>query len=195
MRKFPTMTATVDRPLPAGAPRPWPLSVSAYHVLGETGLIPEKTELLYGCVYEKMPKSPLHRLLVMRLLRLLQALVPAGFHVQPEQPITCGDSEPEPDLSVVRGREEDYAERHPQTAELVVEVVVSSHDYDRAKLRAYASAGVKECWLVLAPERQVEVYRQPQGDRYAVKSVFLAGQRLTSSALPTVAVDVAAVVD
>lgn len=191
MRELSTMTATVDRPLPVDAPRPWPLSVPAYHVLGETGLIPEKTELLYGCVYEKMPKSPLHRLLVMRLLRLLQALVPTGFHVQPEQPITCGDSEPEPDLSVIRGREEDYADRHPQTAELVVEVVVSSHEYDRAKLRAYAIAGVKECWLVLAPERQIEVYRQPQGERYAVKNVFLVGQRLTSSVLPTVTVEVA----
>lgn len=195
MGNLSTMTATVDRPLPAGAPRPWPLSVSAYHILGETGLIPEKTELLYGCVYEKMPKSPLHRLLVMRLLRLLQALVPAGFHVQPEQPLTCADSEPEPDLSVIRGREEDYADHHPQTAELVVEVVVSSHDYDRAKLRAYAVAGVKECWLVLAPEREIEVYRQPQGERYAEQTVFKTGQRLTSSALPSVVVEVADVTE
>lgn len=187
------MTATVDRPSPSGAPRPWLLSVPAYHVLGETGLIPEKTELLYGCVYEKAPKSPLHRLLVMRLLRLLQALVPAGFHVQPEQPITCGDSEPEPDLSVVQGREEDYAARHPDTAELVIEVVVTSYDYDRSKLRAYATAGVKECWLVLAPEQQIEVYRQPQGDHYSEKRVFVVGQRLASSVFPSVTVEVAAV--
>lgn len=193
LRNMPPMTATVDRPLPADAPRPWPLSVPAYHVLGETGLIPEKTELLYGCVYEKMPKSPLHRLLVMRLLRLLLSLVPAGFHVQPEQPITCGDSEPEPDLSVIRGGEEEYATHHPQTAELVIEVVVSSHEYDRSKLHAYASANVAECWLVLAPERQIEVYRQPNGDHYAEKLTFVIGQRLTSTALPSVTVEVAAV--
>jgi hypothetical protein len=33
--------------------------------------------------------------------------------------------------------------------------------YDRSKLRAYASAGVKECWLVLGREKQIEVNRQP----------------------------------
>ena len=31
----------------------WPLSVEAYHVLGEAGLIPKRTELLYGFVYRK----------------------------------------------------------------------------------------------------------------------------------------------
>jgi hypothetical protein len=36
----------------------WPLSVEAYHALGEAGLIPKNTELLYGFVYNKMSKSP-----------------------------------------------------------------------------------------------------------------------------------------
>ena len=62
----------------------WPLSVEAYHALGQMGLIPEKTELLYGFVYHKMPKSPAHRLLLMKLLRHLLDACPAGFHVQPE---------------------------------------------------------------------------------------------------------------
>jgi hypothetical protein len=38
----------------------WPLSVEAYHALGEARLIPEQTELLYGFIYQKMSKSPLH---------------------------------------------------------------------------------------------------------------------------------------
>jgi hypothetical protein len=53
-------------------PRLWPVSVPAYHALGELGLIPQKTELLYGQVFHKMPKSPQHSSLFMRLLRLLQ---------------------------------------------------------------------------------------------------------------------------
>ena len=80
----------------------------------------------------------------MRLLELLQRILPPGLHVQPEQPILCGDSEPEPDLSVIRGSINDYVAEHPRTAELVIEIYVSSHDYDRSKLRAYAIAGVKE---------------------------------------------------
>src|SRR2546422_5852768 len=97
-------------------PRVWPLSVPAYHALGEMGLLPEKTELLYGQVFHKMPKSPLLCLLLMRLLELLRDALPSGLHVRPEQPILCGDSEPEPDLSVIRGSINDYATQHPRTA-------------------------------------------------------------------------------
>src|SRR5947199_2514689 len=93
-------------------PQVLPLSVKAYHALGEMGLIPRQTELLYGQVFRKMSKSPLDSFLAMRLLRLLQALVPHGCLCRSEQPITCQDSEPEPDLAVVRAREEDFRQRH-----------------------------------------------------------------------------------
>jgi Uma2 family endonuclease len=86
---------------------------------------------------------------------------------------------------VVGGRKEDYRNAHPRTAELVIEVCVSSHDYDRSKLRAYAAAGVKECWLVLAPERQVERHVEPGGDGFAKHSVHGPGEVLTSSAVPS----------
>ncbi|HNQ88708.1 MAG TPA: Uma2 family endonuclease [Verrucomicrobiota bacterium] len=185
------MTAVGESKPVACGPQVWPLGIKAYHVLGELGLIPEKTELLYGQVFHKMPKSPFHRLLLMRLLELLQRILPPGLHVQPEQPIVCGDSEPEPDLSVIRGCINDYPAEHPHTAELVIEICVSSHEYDRSKLRAYASAGVRECWLVLGPEKQIEVHRQPQGEQYAVHSVHGPGGSVTSTAVSSFTVDLA----
>jgi Uma2 family endonuclease len=179
------MTNAVESP-PAplrGAPL-WPLSLAAYHVLGESGLIPKNTELLYGFVYTKISKSPIHSSLVARLLRLLQSVAPSNCNVRSEQPITCQDSEPEPGISVVRGAEEDFWNEHPRTAELVIEVCITSHDYDRSKLRAYASAAVKECWLVLGPEKQIEVYRQPKDGQFTEHSVHGPGGALTSTALP-----------
>ena len=175
--------------MPVRGAEVWPLSVAAYHALGEVGLIPKQTELLYGFVYHKMPKSPFHRLLLMRLLELLQRILPPGLHVQPEQPILCGDSEPEPDLSVIRGSINDYPTEHPNTAELVIEICVSSHDYDRSKLRAYAVAGVKECWLVLGPEKQIEVHRQPQGEQFAECALHGPGGLLNSTAVPSFTVE------
>ena len=144
-----------------GSPGPQvlPLSVKAYHALGDMGLIPKQTELLYGQVFHKTSKSPLHSFLAMRLLRLLQAMVPTGYLCRPEQPITCQDSKPEPDLAVVRGREEDFRLEHPRTAEFVIEVCVTSHDYDRSKLRAVefvlASSIASQC-----QPRQTERYRR-----------------------------------
>ena len=178
------MNAVEPSPTPLRGARLWPLSVAAYRALGEAGLIPKDTELLYGFVYTKMSKSPLHSFLVARLLRLLQSKAPSRFLVRSEQPITCHDSEPEPDISVVRGTESDFLADHPHTAELVIEVCITSHDYDRSKLRAYATAGVKECWFVLGPEKQIEVYQQPKDGRFAEHSLHGPGGTLTSAALP-----------
>jgi len=163
----------------------WPLSVAAYRALGEAGLIPKNTELLYGFVYTKMSKSPLHSALVRRLARLLKQALPPGYFVDSEQPVTCDDSEPEPDIAVIRGAEDDFWNQHPTTAELVVEICITSHDYDRFKLRAYARAGVKECWFVLGNEKKVEVYRQPKDGRYTEHAMHGPGGTFTSTALPT----------
>jgi Uma2 family endonuclease len=163
--------------------------VAAYRALGEMGLIPKNTELLYGFVYTKMSKSPFHSFLVVRLLRLLDSVTPPTHIVRSEQPIACGDSEPEPDVSVVRGAETDFLTDHPRTADFVVEVCVTSHDYDRSKLRAYAVAGVTECWLVLGPEKQIEVFRQPRNGQFTGHALHGPGGALTSAALPEFTLD------
>jgi Uma2 family endonuclease len=170
--------------LPAKSPQVWPLSVSAYHALGQMGLIPEPTELLYGSIFKKMSKSPLHSALVQRLLRLLREQLPGDCFVRQEQPLTCVDSEPEPDLAVIRGREEDFWDTHPTTAELVVEVAVTSREYDRTKTRAYAQAGVKEFWLVIGPEQQIEVFRTPVAGQFTSTCVLGVTNELTAETLP-----------
>jgi Uma2 family endonuclease len=166
-----------------GAPL-WPLPVAAYRALGEAGLIPKNTELLYGFVYTKMSKSPFHSFLLQFLHEALSRVLPAGRLLRTEQPIRCGDSDPEPDLAVVAGRKEDFRHDHPRTAELVFEVCLTSHDYDRSKLPAYATAGVKECWFVLGPEKQIEVCRQPRDGRFTEHALHGPGGTLTSAALP-----------
>ena len=91
----------------------------------------------------------------------------------------------------MRGAAEDYPDRHPATAELVVEICVTSHDHDRSKLRAYATAGVKEVWLVLAPEKQVEVHRRPEAGRFTDFAVLGTGATLTSPAMPALTLPLA----
>ena len=191
-RDYVRLMTVIAAPQPVvRGPQAWPLGVKAYHVLGDLGLIPEKTELLYGQVYQKMSKTPLHSFLSEFLEDLLRATAPHGCHVRGEEPLTLGESEPEPDLAVVRGRREDYRQAHPTTAELVIEVCVTSHDYDRSKLRAYARAGVKECWLVLGPEQRIEVHCLPQAEQFADRSVHGPGGTLRSIAIPGFAVDLA----
>ena len=90
---------------------------------------------------------------------------------------------------MVRGQIADFRLTHPRTAELVIEVSVTSADYDRSKLRAYASAGLKEYWLVLGREKQIEVSREPAEGEFALRTLAGPGARLTSIAIPSFTVD------
>ena len=182
------MNAVVPSPVPLPGAQIWPPSVAAYRVLGEAGLIPRNTELIAGFVYTKTSKSPLHSFLVQYLHDALAGVLPDGGLLRTEQPLTCGDSEPEPDLAVVAGVREDFREDHPHTAELIIEVSVTSHDYDRSKLPAYAAAGVNECWLVLGPEKQIETHWLPKDGQFTMHSVHRLGDTRASLALPGFAI-------
>lgn len=160
------------------------MSIPAYHALGKAGFIPKNTELLHGAIYQKTSKSPLHSALVRRLLKILQQTPLSGAFATSEQPIICGESEPEPDIAIVRGAEEDFWDGHPSSAELVIEVCVTSHEFDRWKLDLYAAAGIKESWLVLAPERIIEVYSRPVTGQYSVRAAHGPRGKLQSSAVP-----------
>src|SRR5919108_2957704 len=148
------------------------LSVAEYHRLDEFNENGRRTELIRGIVIEKMSKSPLHRTIASLLYRSLLAQLPEGYSVWKEEPLTLLDSEPEPDISVTRGTEKDFAAAHPTTAELVVEVAVSSPTLDRENASLYAEAGVKEYWIILGSERQVEVYRRPEQGRYGERQIY-----------------------
>jgi Uma2 family endonuclease len=72
---------------------------------------------------------------------------------------------------------------------MVVEVCVTSHEYDRSKLRAYAEAGVKECWLVLVPEKRIEVFRQPLKGQFTERSIHGPGGVLASGSVQRLNID------
>lgn len=87
-------------------------------------------------------------------------------------------------LSVVRGERRDFREAHPTAAELVVEAAVNSAALDRENASLYAEAGVKEYWIVLARQQQVEVYRCPVGGVYQEKRLCERGETLVCESAP-----------
>ena len=94
-------------------------------------------------------------------------------------------------MALVAVSPDDYASGHPQTAELVIEIAVSSIEIDRRKASIYADAGVREYWIVLPETREIEIYSRLTGDGYAAKSVFTKGQTARSVVLPDFSVEVA----
>jgi len=168
-----------------------PLTVEEYHRLGEYNENGRRTELIRGFVIEKISKSPLHRTIGSLLYKFVLALLPPGYTAWKEEPLTFMDSEPEPDVSVVRGEERDFTHAHPTTAELAVEVAVSSAELDREMASLYAEAGVKEYWIVLGKERKIEIYLQPENGRYQQKRVVGTDATLQCVSVPALKVRVA----
>jgi len=168
-----------------------PLTVEAYHTLGEMGFIEEKSELIHGFILAKMPKSPRHRTICQRLVDALRAAAGLEVSVWQEQPITCHDSELEPDVAVVRGTLADFAAKHPATAALVIEVSISTLERDLEKAAIYAGAGVEEYWIIRPDEHAADIYTLPGPDGYsAVRRVELA-DTLTPAVLPSLVIRMA----
>ena len=151
------------------------LTVDQYEQMVENGILPESNrfELINGKLVEKMTKGGKHSSSSGRSWRAINSLLPAGWHVRIEQPVAIPSrrSEPEPDISVVRGTVDDYEDRHPgpEDVALVVEITRSSVRKDRAMARIYGPGGIPVYWIVNIPRRNSRFTRP----RPAARTQFL----------------------
>jgi Uma2 family endonuclease len=149
------------------------LTAEQYHLLIESGAFDEKThvELIDGLLLDMSPKSPEHENIVAWLLQHLFAGVDLErYEIRSGAALSLGDSEPEPDLLVFdRNAERPY---HPATAELVVEVAISSRSRDlEVKPRLYAGAGVHVYWVIDVERGRAVQHSQPAGDEYGLVEI------------------------
>jgi Uma2 family endonuclease len=142
-------------------------SVDEYHQLIKLGILAEdgSCELLKGLVVLKMGKNRRHSLVTRRLREFLEPLL-TNCYVDSQEPLIALDSEPEPDVYVVRGKPEDYQDQQPSAKDvlLVIEVAEATLRQDRVtKKWIYAEAGIPIYWIVNLIDRQIEIYTQPSG--------------------------------
>jgi Uma2 family endonuclease len=185
----------VEQVVSGEAPPLVPLTVEQYHIMLERGILQDgdPIELVEGLLVRKdrgvtggppMTHGPRHAAVVSRLMRLGHHLETLGCHLRVQLPVTLSNvDEPEPDLAIVKGSLEAFADRHPGPQDLlaVVEVADSSLRYDRGtKQRVYASAGVPAYVIVNIPEERIEFYEGPvpaEGG-YGRRSEYRAGDTL-----------------
>lgn len=157
-----------DPVVPAPVLEPYRLSVDQYHQMIAQGILPENEpiELLEGCLVKQMTKKPPHVVSTGLVQDALTPLLPAGWHLSVQDPVTTEESEPEPDIKIVRGHRRDYAAHHPRPEDvaLVVEVADTSLAADQGiKKRIYARAGMPYYWILNLLARRLEVYSDPTG--------------------------------
>lgn len=159
-----------------------------YHSLIDSGIIyeGEPIELLEGYLVEKGMRNPPHDGGIRRLSNLLPRLLPPGWTLSVQCAISLKDSEPEPDGAVIRGDETSYDTRLPEASDfgIAIEVSDSTLAFDRSdKGRIYARAGIPEYWIINIPDRQIEVYTQPNSTaalpHYAGRALHPHGSAFT----------------
>jgi Uma2 family endonuclease len=167
------MTATLAPPIRQPGRSPdlpldyfYRLSVEQYHAMSRFGILTEEdpVELLEGCLVLKMGINPKHWFATGQLRDWLIGLGLSNYFIHSQEPIVTDDSEPEPDVAVVRGSRLDHFEVTPNSraTALVVEVSDSTLLNDRTvKKRIYARAGIPVYWIVNLIDQQIEVYTQP----------------------------------
>lgn len=162
-------------------------TIDEYHRLIELGFLTEsaRIELIRGELIQMTAKGTPHTFSTTRLCRQLDRLLGDRAVVRCQEPIIIpSDSEPEPDVVIARGTDEDYLAHHPypQHIVLVVEISDSTLSYDQTtKLKLYAEAGIFDYWIVNLNARQLERYNQPyqnaQGEfNYLSKQISLPHQ-------------------
>jgi Uma2 family endonuclease len=179
-------------PAPDGRVR---FSRQAYHRMFEIGVLdPEKRyELLDGEVVMSPPIGPAQGGLTSRLNEFFTKRLPDSIHCRVQLPIVAGDlSELEPDLALVRAREDYYQAAHPRPEEvmLLVEVAQSSLVRDRGqKMQIYARSGIPEYWIVDVEHRLVIVHREAGPLGYADVQQYKAPATVASPAVPECQLD------
>jgi len=169
-------------------------SVADFHLMGEAGLFApgERVELIEGEVVKMSPIGSRHAACVNRLNAFFNRAASGWAVVAVQNPVLIDDSsELEPDVALLRPREDFYAARHPKPADvlLLVEVADTSVEYDRGrKVPLYARAGIAEVWLVDLNADVVEIYARPEGETYRETRRAGRGEQVSSHNFATLSI-------
>lgn len=171
-------------------------SVDDYEEMIRLGVLTENdgVVLIRGQIVPKRPIGSKHSGCVKRLNKTVATRVGDRAVVGIQDPVRLVDSEPEPDLSLLRPRADFYAAGHPRPPDifLIVEVADSTLAEDRDIMKPiYAEAGIAEYWIVNLVDECLEVHREPRPDgTYQDERVLRRGESTDIAALPGVVVAV-----
>lgn len=179
-------------------------TVAEYNHLTELGFFNEddRVELICGELIYMIAKGTAHSTFNRRLIRELSNLLGNRATLQSQDPVVIStDSEPEPDIAILKNRDDDYLSSHPCPEDilLLIEIADSSLKYDQeVKLPLYAEAGILDYWIFNLNDNCLEHYREPlqnsQGKfSYRKKTIFLPNETVNLPCFPDLILDLSKV--
>lgn len=160
-------------------------TVAEFQQMAETGIIKDedRLELIDGEIIDMGKIGSKHAAYVDRLNDLLRDKLGKQVLIRIQNPVELSTySQPQPDLALVRRRNDYYENRHPQPSDifLLIEVADSTLETDReVKIPLYARSLILEAWIINCNNQSLEVYRYPTDNNYREKLCFFKGEKLS----------------
>ena len=179
-------------------------TIDEYHRLGELEFFTEddRVELIRGEIIDMAAKGTPHTTCCSNLLGELPILIAGRATLRCQDPIILStNSEPEPDLAIVKKRADNYLSSHPTGSDilLLIEISDSTLKYDReVKLPLYAEAGIPDYWIFNLIRNHLEAYSQPYQDSngtfgYSVQHIVLPNKSIALPCFPDLSLDLSKV--
>jgi Uma2 family endonuclease len=171
-------------------------TVDEYYRMAEVGILSgrDRVELIDGEIVVMTPIGARHAACVTSAARALTRAAGDDAIVRSQAPVRLDVYyEPEPDVALLRPRDDFYASQHPGSGDilLIVEIADSSIGYDRdVKAPIYALSRIPECWIADLNENMLRRYSSPENGAYQRVDLFRRGQSISPRLLPACLVPV-----
>lgn len=168
-------------------------NIETYHKMISAGILHEddRVELIEGRIVDRTPIGTKHSACVNRINSLINENIHRRAIVSVQNPflLETEESEPEPDITLLKYKDNFYSDELPEAEDvfLIIEVADTSVKYDReVKLPLYARANIQEVWLINLPENCIEVYTSPVSGGYEFIRVVRDEQTLSPKSFPDI---------
>ena len=169
-------------------------TIKRYHRAIEAGIFDDQPiELLRGDLIVMPPEREPHAYYNTESADYLRTLLGKRVKIRDAKPITLpNDSEPAPDVAIVKPLGEVYLEHHPYPEDIfwVIEFSKATLSKDLGEKKdIYAEAGIVEYWVVNLKTPQLKVFRDPENGEYKTELTLTTGT-ISPLAFPDVSVRV-----
>jgi Uma2 family endonuclease len=166
-------------------------SIEEWHKLVDSGLLEGKSvEFLEGEIIEVSPEGIEHSYTNSSVVKYLRVILTNLADVRESHPITLDNSEPEPDVAVVRLPETIYSHHHPYPQDIYWLIEISHRTlkkYLEQKTITYARNGIPEYWVIDLVNQKLITHTQVQGDSYAQVTEYRTGE-VSPAAFPEIVI-------
>ncbi|WP_019508146.1 Uma2 family endonuclease [Pleurocapsa sp. PCC 7319] len=167
-------------------------SIAEWHELVNSGILKDKpVELLEGEIIEMSPEGIEHSFTNQSIADYLRELFQGQAYIRDAHPITLDNSEPEPDIAIVRLPKDIYRQHHPYPQDIYWLIEISNKTLKKdleQKIITYARNGIPEYWVIDLVNQKLFVHTQLQDSKY-LKVVEYKTGIVASLAFPDIEID------